>query len=108
MVRLFHADKTHAHHALYAGLRRQVLAMSDAKAQTWYEQGAEEAPTLHPARPGFMDLSDVELPADAEVFMCGPLPFMQMARKTLMDQGVPSEAIHYEVFGPDMWAQQPA
>ena len=39
--------------------------------------------------------------------MCGPLPFMQMARKTLMDQGVPSESIHYEVFGPDMWAQNP-
>src|SRR5690625_1442083 len=108
MVRLFHADKTHAHHALYAGLRRQVLAMSDAKAQTWYEEGAEEASSLHPAGSGFMDLSDVELSADVEVFMCGPLPFMQMARKTLMDQGVPSEAIHYEVFGPDMWAQQPA
>jgi len=50
----------------------------------------------------------VELPAEAEVFMCGPLPFMQIARKTLMDQGVPSESIHYEVFGPDMWAQNPA
>lgn len=107
-VRLFHADKTHAHHALYDGLRRQVLAMSDVRAQNWYEEGAEEAPTLHPARPGFMDLSDVDLPADAEVFMCGPLPFMQIARKTLMDQGVPSDAIHYEVFGPDMWAQSPA
>ena len=106
-VRLFHADKTHAHHALYDGLRRQVLAMPDARAQNWYEQGAEEAPTLHPARPGFMDLSDVELPENAEVFMCGPLPFMQIARKTLMDQGVPAASIHYEVFGPDMWAQNP-
>lgn len=106
-VRLFHADKTHEHHALYDGLRRQVLAMPDARAQNWYEEGAEQAPTLHPARPGFMDLSDVELPQDAEVFMCGPLPFMQIARKTLMNQGVPPEAIHYEVFGPDMWAQRP-
>lgn len=106
-VRLFHADKTHAHHALYDGLRRQVLAMPDARAQNWYEEGAEEAPTLHPARPGFMDLSDVELPAEAEVFMCGPLPFMQIARKTLMEQGVASGSIHYEVFGPDMWAQNP-
>jgi|SRR5690625_2791677 len=107
-VRLFHADKTHAHHALYANLRRQVLAMSDVKAQNWYEEGAETAPTLYPARSGFMDLSDVELPAEAEVFMCGPLPFMQMARKSLMEQGVSAESIHYEVFGPDMWAQRPA
>lgn len=106
-VRLFHADKSHEHHALYDGLRRQVLAMSDARAQNWYEEKAEEAPTLHPARPGFMDLTDVELPAEAKVFMCGPLPFMQIARRTLIDQGVPSERIHYEVFGPDLWAQNP-
>ncbi|MGO1808870.1 MAG: globin domain-containing protein, partial [Micrococcaceae bacterium] len=106
-VRLFHADKSHTLHALYDGLRRQVLAMSDARAQNWYEQDAELAPTLHPARPGFMDLSDVELPAEAQVFMCGPLPFMQIARRTLMQQGVPTERIHYEVFGPDLWAQNP-
>ena len=106
-VRLFHADKTHNHHALYDSLRRQVLAMSDARAQNWYEEGAEDAPTLHPARPGFMDLSDVELPTQAEVFMCGPLPFMQIARRTLMKQGVAADSIHYEVFGPDLWAQNP-
>ncbi|MCH8562659.1 globin domain-containing protein [Nesterenkonia sp. LB17] len=107
-VRLFHADKSHAHHALYDGLRRQVLAMPDARAQNWYEKDAEIAPTLHPAKSGFMNLSDVELPEEAQVFMCGPLPFMQSARRSLIDQGVPSENIHYEVFGPDLWAQQPA
>lgn len=106
-VRLFHADKAHSSHALYDGLRRQVLAMSDARAQNWYEEGADEAPTLHPARSGFMDLTDVELPEEAQVFMCGPLPFMQIARRTLIDQGVPSDNIHYEVFGPDLWAQNP-
>lgn len=106
-VRLFHADKSHADHALYDSLRRQVLAMSDAKAQNWYEKDADTAPTLYPAREGFMNLSDVEVPGDAQVFMCGPLPFMQIARKSLIDQGIPSENIHYEVFGPDLWAQNP-
>lgn len=107
-VRLFHADKSHADHALYDGLRRQVLAMTDARAQNWYKKDAEIAPTLHPAKSGFMDLSDVELPEEAQVFMCGSLPFMQSARRSLIDQGVSSENIHYEVFGPDLWAQQPA
>ncbi|GAA1139012.1 globin domain-containing protein [Nesterenkonia lutea] len=107
-VRLFHADKSHADHALYDGLRRQVLAMTDARAQNWYKEDAEIAPTLHPAKSGFMDLSDVELPEETQVFMCGSLPFMQSARRSLIDQGVPSENIHYEVFGPDLWAQQPA
>ena len=54
-----------------------------------------------------MDLSDVELPDEATVFMCGPLPFMRACRTTLMARGIPSERIHYEVFGPDLWAQNP-
>jgi nitric oxide dioxygenase len=106
-VRLFHADRAHETHALYSSLRRQVLAMSDAKAQNWYETDAELAPTLHPARPGYMDLADVDLPDDATVFMCGPLPFMRASRSALMARGIPSERIHYEVFGPDLWAQNP-
>ncbi|MBS1697708.1 MAG: hemin transporter [Actinobacteria bacterium] len=106
-VRLFHADRAHDTHALYSSLRRQVLAMSDARAQNWYELEAEQAPTLHPALPGFMDLSEVDLPSGATVFMCGPLPFMQAARHTLIARGVPAERINYEVFGPDLWAQQP-
>jgi nitric oxide dioxygenase len=106
-VRLFHADRAHDTHALYSSLRRQVLAMSDTKAQNWYETDAELAPTLHRALPGLMDLSEVELPDDATVFMCGPLPFMRASRTTLMARGIPSERIHYEVFGPDLWAQNP-
>lgn len=107
IVRLFHADRAHDSHALYASLRRQVLAMENAQAQNWYETDAENAPTLRPALPGRMDLSTVELPADAVVFMCGPLPFMRAARETLLSRGIPAERISYEVFGPDLWAQQP-
>lgn len=106
-VRLFHADRAHDTHALYGALRRQVLAMEDAQAQNWYETDAEIAPTLHPALPGRMDLSTVDLPDDAVVFMCGPLAFMRAARETLLSRGVPAERISYEVFGPDLWAQQP-
>jgi len=106
-VRLFHADRAHDTHALYASLRRQVLAMSDARAQNWYERDAADAPTLHPARSGFMDLTEVDLPEDATVFMCGPLPFMRLMRDTLLGRGIPDDRINYEVFGPDLWAQQP-
>ena len=88
-------------------LRRQVLAMSDARAQNWYEEAASDAPTLHPALPGLMDLSGVELPSNATVFMCGPLPFMRKMRETLIHRGIPSERINYEVFGPDLWAHNP-
>ncbi|SJN10109.1 Flavohemoprotein (Hemoglobin-like protein) (Flavohemoglobin) (Nitric oxide dioxygenase) [Leucobacter sp. 7(1)] len=107
-VRLFHADRSHAQHPLYTELREQVLAMPDARGQNWYEEHAAAAPTLVPARSGFMDFTGVEIPTDAQVFMCGPLPFMQSARRELMGQGIAAGNIHYEVFGPDMWAQNPA
>lgn len=107
-VRMFHADESHGTHALYSGLRRQVLAMDDARAQNWYAERADDAPTLHPAKTGRMSLEDVELPEGARVFMCGSLSFMQTARRELVSRGVPTDRIHYEVFGPDMWAQNPA
>lgn len=107
-VRLFHADKSHDQHPLYGELRAQVQSMSDARGQNWYEEGATAAPTLAPAKSGYMDLTGVDVPVGAKVFMCGPLPFMQSARRELMEQGVPSNNIHYEVFTPDMWAQSPA
>jgi nitric oxide dioxygenase len=51
-----------------------------------------------------MDLAHVDVPTDADVFMCGPLPFMRDARSELIRRGLPSTRIRYEVFGPDMFA----
>ena len=48
------------------------------------------------------------LPADIQVFTCGPLPFMRHVRSSLMARGVPASSIRYEVFGPDLWAAQVA
>ena len=52
---------------------------------------------------GFMDVSDVELPDDAEYYLCGPLPFLKSVRSALIAGGVPAKDIQYEVFGPDLW-----
>ncbi|AKT50475.1 globin domain-containing protein [Arsenicicoccus sp. oral taxon 190] len=106
-VRVFHADRSHGTQALYTSMRGQAEAMHDVVGQFWYEEDAENAPTIHPARAGLMDLTDAEIPSGAKVFMCGPLPFMQAARKALLAKGVPAEHIRYEVFGPDLWAQNP-
>ena len=53
-----------------------------------------------------MDLTDIPLPDDIQVFTCGPLPFMRHVRSTLLARGVPAARIRYEVFGPDLWAAQ--
>ena len=52
---------------------------------------------------GRVDLGTVEIPADAEIYLCGPLPFMESVRRNLIEQNVPEADIHYEIFGPDKW-----
>ena len=36
-----------------------------------------------------------------------PAALMDKSRLALIDKGIPNENIHYEVFGPDLWAQDP-
>jgi nitric oxide dioxygenase len=52
---------------------------------------------------GFMSLREVDLPANASLYLCGPLPFMKNIRNEAMNAGIPATKIHYEVFGPDIW-----
>ncbi|WP_244217229.1 hypothetical protein [Streptomyces carpinensis] len=55
------------------------------------------------AHPGLMDLAGLDLPADADVYLCGSLPFMRGVRTQLLRAGIPARSIRYEVFGPDLW-----
>lgn len=52
---------------------------------------------------GRVDISKLEVPANASAYLCGPLPFMQGVRSQLIDAGVPGTNIQYEIFGPDQW-----
>jgi nitric oxide dioxygenase len=98
-----HAD---AHEGTFA-LRRQVvsdiLALRNASIHVWYEEDAQSHEPVWGCYAGMMDLTQVDLPADATYYMCGPVPFMQAVRSALIDRGVPAQDIQYEVFGPDLW-----
>ena len=50
-----------------------------------------------------MSLREVDLPANASLYLCGPLPFMKNIRNEAINAGIPATKIHYEVFGPDIW-----
>ncbi|GGR96422.1 hemin transporter [Streptomyces humidus] len=99
-VLVLHADHSPADHALRAETRDLVAQLPDARAVFWYERPGTQEPD---ARTGLMDLSGIELPDDASVFLCGPLPFMRDVRGRLLRAGVPAQRIRYEVFGPDLW-----
>jgi nitric oxide dioxygenase len=99
-VLVLHADRSPAGHALRTGTNELVGQLPGARAVFWYEHPGQEEPG---AREGLMDLDGVELPKDAAVFLCGPLPFMREVRAQLLRAGVPPQRIRYEVFGPDLW-----
>ncbi|WP_262704293.1 MULTISPECIES: globin domain-containing protein [Streptomyces] len=99
-VRVLHADRAPADHALRADTRRIVAQLPDARAEFWYE---EDAAGEAGGRTGLMDLDGLDLPAEADVYLCGSLPFMRAVRAQLLRAGVPACHIRYEVFGPDLW-----
>jgi len=97
-----HADRAPADHALRETVLHVGRQLDDFTAHVWYETPGDDPR----ARTGLMDLNDVALPEDVQVFTCGPLPFMRHVRTSLLERGVPASAIRYEVFGPDLWAAQ--
>ncbi|MFJ5777038.1 globin domain-containing protein [Streptomyces sp. NPDC093094] len=103
-VLVLHADRSPADHALRTETRDLVGRLPGGRAEFWYERPGAEEPG---ARAGLMDLAGIELPEDATVFLCGPLPFMREVRGQLLRAGVPARHIRYEVFGPDLWLPGP-
>ncbi|MEX0429211.1 globin domain-containing protein [Nocardioides sp. DS6] len=98
-VVVLHADRSPSRHAHRAELKDLVSALPAATLLRWYEDLGTRA-TNESLRVGFIDLEDVELPADADVYLCGPVPFMAAVRNGLLGRGVADDRIHYEVFGP--------
>ena len=96
-VIVLHAEKNLEAWALRDQMVNDIEKLDGANLKLWLEEPAEGANT------GFMSLQDVELPADASVYVCGPLPFMKSIRSQAIDAGIPAAKIHYEVFGPDLW-----
>ncbi|WFD00949.1 hypothetical protein MYAM1_003705 [Malassezia yamatoensis] len=52
---------------------------------------------------GRIDVSTLDIPANASVFLCGPLKFMQEMRSHLVEAGIAKHKIFYEIFGTDQW-----
>ncbi|MFH9584946.1 globin domain-containing protein [Streptomyces luteogriseus] len=104
-VLVLHADRSPADHALRTETSKLAGQLPDARAVFWYEHPGAEEPD---AREGLMNLDGIELPENATVFLCGPLPFMRDVRAQLLHAGVPAQRIRYEVFGPDLWLPGPA
>ena len=96
-VMVLHAESSLDSWALRGQMTDDVERLAGADLQLWLEQPGAGA------KVGFMSLREVDLPANASLYLCGPLPFMKSIRNEAIDAGIPATKIHYEVFGPDVW-----
>ena len=105
-VLFLHANDSAESYALREQVAEDLKKLPDASVATWLLSSSsptEAAAGTRDVFPGFMNLADVDLPEDAEYYLCGPVAFMQAVRTALIARGVPPKDIQYEVFGPDLW-----
>ena len=100
-VTVLHAESTLERWAMREQMVDDVDQLDFAELELWLENPVEG--TDDGSHTGFMSLDNVEIPADATLYLCGPLPFMRAIRNQALQSGVPAAKIHYEVFGPDLW-----
>ena len=94
-----HAARNAQHHAHQADIAAAKARMPYLHVVTFYEEAA-----AGDALPGKMELA--RLPSwpkgETDVYLCGPLPFMQAQWNALLAAGAPAGRLHREVFGPDL------
>ncbi len=94
-----HAARDASHHAHQADLAAARKRMPNLLVATFYEDVAESGD----AKQGWMDVA--QMPSwprtETNVYLCGPLPFMQAQWTSLLAAGVPVSRLHREVFGPE-------
>ncbi|GAA2665162.1 FAD-binding oxidoreductase [Streptomyces aculeolatus] len=100
-VTVVHADRSPADHAHREELHKLVAALPDATLHLWYEH--VDGPPPAGTSAGHADIAALDIRAHTTAYLCGPLPFMRTVRGDLLRRGLPAEAVHYEVFGPDLW-----
>ncbi|MCC9708044.1 FAD-binding oxidoreductase [Streptomyces sp. MNU76] len=101
-VTVVHADRSpldHVHRDEQADL---VSRLTGADLHLWYEQDAHRSPGTN-VFTGRAALDHLTPDPDTTAYLCGPLPFMRAVRGELLAKGLRPAAVHYEVFGPDLW-----
>lgn len=101
-VMVLHAEANEDAWALKEQMLESVDSLPNAELTLWLEDINAKAEGTE-ATEGYMSLANLELPADARLYLCGPLPFMRAVRSQAIEAGIPATNIHYEVFGPDLW-----
>jgi len=97
-----HAARDRQHHPFPAEVRRLMLALPHGRSYVCYSRpgsrdkmGEDYDATGHLSRSVF---DEVGIPREADVYICGPTPFMADIKEALAALGVAPERIHVEIF----------
>lgn len=98
-----HAALDAAHHAHVEDVNAARQQMPGLQVVTFHEKPDAQAAAAG-VHHGRMQVSALPLAflQDAQIYLCGPLGFMQEQWRNLLALGVPQTQLHREVFGPDM------
>jgi nitric oxide dioxygenase len=104
-----HGARNSAVHAMKDHLRSVAVQHPNFKTFIFYDT---PLPQDQPGRdfdfPGIVDIdriADAILLPDADYYICGPIPFMRLQHDALIARGIKETKVHYEVFGPDLFAE---
>jgi len=98
-----HVDHRSATHPLRNQVSEAVQLLRHHQGLTWYGE-VTDCERRAGVRQGRIDIDALPLAKDAAIYVCGPLPFLSATVDGLLGRGVATERIHYEVFGPDLFA----
>ncbi len=97
-----HAARDRQHHPFAAEIRRLIAALARGRSHVRYsrpgaddEMGVDFDAAGHLSRSVFEEL---DVPRDADVYLCGPTPFMAQMKEALAALGVAAARIHVELF----------
>lgn len=104
-----HGARNSAVHAMRDRLRQTAATYPNFKTVVFYDAPLpEDVRGQDYDRAGFVDLAELKdaiLLKDADYYVCGPIPFMRVQHDALRALDIPEPRIHYEVFGPDLFAE---
>ncbi|KUI02945.1 hemin transporter [Mycolicibacterium acapulense] len=100
-VQVLHADRSDVSHPLRERQHELMAQLKNGSLDVWYEDGLTAGRAgVHP---GLLTLDGIELPAAAEIYLCGNNGFVQAVRTQLLARGVPATRVHSELFSPNDW-----
>ncbi|MCO8317307.1 NO-inducible flavohemoprotein [Burkholderia multivorans] len=104
-----HGARNSGVHAMRDRLRETARTHTNFSLIVFYDDPLpQDLPGRDYDHAGLVDVNaikDAILLPDADYYICGPVPFMRLQHDALKQLDIPEARIHYEVFGPDMFAE---